>query len=69
VTLDALSLLHPAGPGVERPAHPAEPGDDPVPRRRPTRLPVAKQLSGSTRLLEGVAGSISLVDGDAGYTG
>jgi SAM-dependent methyltransferase len=28
VTLDALSLLHPAGPGVERPAHRAGPGDD-----------------------------------------
>jgi hypothetical protein len=28
VTLDALSLLHPAGPGVERSAHRAEPGDD-----------------------------------------
>jgi SAM-dependent methyltransferase len=28
VTLDALSLLHPAGPGMERPAHRAGPGDD-----------------------------------------
>lgn len=28
VTLDALSLLHPAGPGVEGPAHRAWPGDD-----------------------------------------
>jgi SAM-dependent methyltransferase len=28
VTLDALSLLHPAGPGVGRPAHRAGPGDD-----------------------------------------
>ena len=28
VTLDALSLLHPAGPGTERPAHRARPGDD-----------------------------------------
>jgi hypothetical protein len=28
VTLDALSLLHPAGPGLERPAHRAGPDDD-----------------------------------------
>jgi SAM-dependent methyltransferase len=28
VTLDALSLLHPAGPGVQRLAHRARPGDD-----------------------------------------
>jgi hypothetical protein len=28
VTLDALSLLHPAGPGVARPAHRAGPSDD-----------------------------------------
>ena len=28
VTLDALSLLHPAGPGGERPGHRAGPGDD-----------------------------------------
>jgi len=28
VTLDALSLLHPAGPGEARPAHRAGPGDD-----------------------------------------
>jgi hypothetical protein len=28
VTLDALSLLHPGGPGVERSAHRAEPSDD-----------------------------------------
>src|SRR4029453_5073699 len=28
VTLDALSLLHPAGPGEARPAHRARPGDD-----------------------------------------
>ena len=28
VTLDALSLLHPAGPGEARPAHRARPGDE-----------------------------------------
>jgi hypothetical protein len=28
VTLDALGLLHPAGPGEARPAHRARPGDD-----------------------------------------
>jgi hypothetical protein len=50
VTLDGLSLLHPAGPGMERPAHRAGPVTRlrPPPGTSPRSIPRGSPTSWST---------------------